>query len=856
MEHANQQHSYLPSESGIRANSSAKTETASKSVDQNHLGEGDIAASTTRPYFSEMDRNASTHVHDTELISDNNPASIYDFLVKDMIPNDESIVEKGQSTTQTNFQKFSNGFSGEVSAERSSKREEFEGEYNDARTNDNNFFSYFQDVRLPTTNSVQQIGAIGEDRDSLMLKIMQNLHGNSDSSRSSQHENTDSKQSLRKPDIPIWNTFPTANHDSRPLGSASSTFTASSINVAASSPNGVHPGQSIGTKTMPAPLPAPSFLEGKAIQQCFASELHANLSPNNMNGYSPYMADSVNATKGYHNDRNFHAGSEPNVGQGSPVVTVGPRNAPGVGYSTQTVLSSYSFNLPHESTLHADAAGKQSSLSFPPLLVMEVAPSTLYLLHARPGPNMSVQTRAVGDFMASLHPTSAYTMKLIASNNSQTGACFNELQIAVLHCTFVINPGMRGFPGIDEINLPQKNQQMAQSSPYNAPSPYHVIQFRPLISQVTYIPLPEYLFDTHNSVFASSVPAHDAGCFNDYYSGNNILNNNIRINAPASYVKNTACSLFIGQTTYRTTPSVLYYIFNVICKIEILEVEVMRKQPCAFFYVYLKNESDMRQAINKLHKKILFDLHGVWYAQNDQEEEKLRKFVRSDREKMFPVLPLPKQCMVVERRNSLGGNPHMRGQPDMRANTRPLVSNAYLPHGSSMAEMGNPDAHMNAYHQPNMYAPGMHPPVPNSGNGSNNQPRGAYDSHPHYHQNMNFMPYHSEMLQYLPQGNYRIPPYNMPVPPMAPPPPAPNPQQYSQYPPVYPGATGKPADLASRHPILPHPVKLDPPMALHPPGNVQLAEKQPAQNSTKKRTFTLCVNTISTPSTQDNVNAD
>uniref|UniRef100_A0A7S4KNK3 RRM domain-containing protein n=1 Tax=Paramoeba aestuarina TaxID=180227 RepID=A0A7S4KNK3_9EUKA len=500
---------------------------------------------------------------------------------------------------------------------------------------------------------------------------------------------------------------------------------------------------------MPAPLPIPPA----KLSQGLADQLMA--CENRASQQVDYSAASKRITK-------------------SPldqIVTMGPKNAPTAGFTTQTVLSSYSFNLQSQDGSMATPESGKPNLSFPPLVVMEISPSTLYFLDTRSTPNDAILPTAVSDFLSALPQVTVYTLKLIASGPEKR---LNELQIAVLHCTFIVNPSKGPPPGVNEQLLRQQSQQFASTSPYNAPSPYHVIQFRSLISNVTYIPLPEYLFDIHTNSFGKqnstpSVPAPSS--YNGYYSANSGMNIQINANAPPAYIKHSSLSLFIGQTTYRTTPSVLHHIFNVICNIEIVEVEVMRKQPCAFFYVYLKSEEELRQCIEKLHKKILFDLHGIWWAQNDEEEEKLRNFVRLEREKMFPVMPLPKQCMVVERRNSIGGPQHGRYAAENLKNIALRQgTNAGMYNMPPMGPMGD----MNPYQQPNMH-PQM--PMPYQNMPSN----GFYDSQ---YPQMPFYP--NEMNPYQMNQGYQAPGYPpMPAQPMGPAPGFQNPMQPPQAP--YPG---------------------------------------------------------------------
>ena len=72
---------------------------------------------------------------------------------------------------------------------------------------------------------------------------------------------------------------------------------------------------------------------------------------------------------------------------------------------------------------------------------------------------------------------------------------------------------------------------------------YNAIQYRELLNQCRYIPLPDWLFET---VGHNVLPSPD-GLF----------------------------GLFVGQCIYHMTPVALRYIFERICGIDLLFVEVM-----------------------------------------------------------------------------------------------------------------------------------------------------------------------------------------------------------------------------------------------------------------------------------------
>ncbi|KNH05148.1 nesprin-1-like protein [Perkinsela sp. CCAP 1560/4] len=558
------------------------------------------------------------------------PASIYDFLVKDITDSSEN--EQPSQNSHGSFHAFSRGSYSDSLAHG------LENEHNDAQTNDTSLFQHFRDIAA----RAQSQPAIRTD-ESLTLDIMQRLYGE-----------------LRPRD------FESGVHlDGHSIPNIS----------AYKLPDGLHHHLQHTLKSSALGDPARATPVDPAMRRAPHNRHRPESSALN------YFAPPPPRPKSPHVAESSPLASHPN----SATISVGPQRPPGIGHYTQTVLSSYSFKLP----VGTAPAGDPSSFTFPQLAMMEVSPDTLYMIHHGPQANPLAVKHALGAFMSTLHQTTSYTLKLIASNDLSLAAAFNELQIAVLHCTFVIQPGLRSTPGVDGTAQPTigpPREDASKLSPYNATTFYHAIQFRSLISKVTYIPIPEYLFDIQSSSFAhGGRPATEDLTFNEYYTSHNALNSNITINPATENVKHPEFSLFIGQTTYRTTPSVLYYIFNVVCGIEILEVEIMRKQPCAFFYVYLRSDADVKLSIGKLHKRILFDLHGVWFAQNDREAERLQEFVRNERDRMFPVLPLPKQCMVVEKRNNYGmaaSNVHHHRPEPYRHAHRPSPQPPYHYHAA------------------------------------------------------------------------------------------------------------------------------------------------------------------------------
>ena len=49
-----------------------------------------------------------------------------------------------------------------------------------------------------------------------------------------------------------------------------------------------------------------------------------------------------------------------------------------------------------------------------------------------------------------------------------------------------------------------------------------------------------------------------------------------------------------------------------------------------------------------MHKRVLFDAHGVWVAEDFEQATALAAFISSERRTIVPMMPLPRESMVVE----------------------------------------------------------------------------------------------------------------------------------------------------------------------------------------------------------------
>ena len=107
--------------------------------------------------------------------------------------------------------------------------------------------------------------------------------------------------------------------------------------------------------------------------------------------------------------------------------------------------------------------------------------------------------------------------------------------------------------------------------------------------------------------------------------------------------------LFIGQTAPYVSPVVLRWVLWTLSQCDPLQIQTMRSQPSApFMFCFVSTESEGVRVISHLHRKVLFDVCGVWIARNAEQHENLTHFVHSERSKFLPALPLPRGAMVVE----------------------------------------------------------------------------------------------------------------------------------------------------------------------------------------------------------------
>jgi hypothetical protein len=114
-------------------------------------------------------------------------------------------------------------------------------------------------------------------------------------------------------------------------------------------------------------------------------------------------------------------------------------------------------------------------------------------------------------------------------------------------------------------------------------------------------------------------------------------------------------ALFLGHMRFETTVAEVRWLLYTTASVVAAKAEP-RGNGC--FVVYLANDEEMT-AVRQLHKRLLFDHHGVWYARTAEEAAHMNEYVEhtlaNTRRRR---LRLPKDCMVVEEPRSTPGGQH------------------------------------------------------------------------------------------------------------------------------------------------------------------------------------------------------
>eukprot|EP00796_Vickermania_ingenoplastis_P008738 gene8738-6144_t len=103
-------------------------------------------------------------------------------------------------------------------------------------------------------------------------------------------------------------------------------------------------------------------------------------------------------------------------------------------------------------------------------------------------------------------------------------------------------------------------------------------------------------------------------------------------------------ALFIGQVRFETSPAELIWLIHRTCGACASHLE-SRGAGC--YLLYLKSQADL-VLVRSLHKRILFDIGGVWLARSPEEVDALCEYVAVEAPALSKKARLPRDSMVVE----------------------------------------------------------------------------------------------------------------------------------------------------------------------------------------------------------------
>jgi len=108
--------------------------------------------------------------------------------------------------------------------------------------------------------------------------------------------------------------------------------------------------------------------------------------------------------------------------------------------------------------------------------------------------------------------------------------------------------------------------------------------------------------------------------------------------------------LFLGQIRFEMTPAQMRWLLWKVACIEAVKVEpTARSQGC--FIVHLKCAEDLNR-VRALHKRLLFDHSGVWFARDSFECDLMQQYLDSIVPYQGRGYRLPKDSMVVEQQKN------------------------------------------------------------------------------------------------------------------------------------------------------------------------------------------------------------
>lgn len=124
-------------------------------------------------------------------------------------------------------------------------------------------------------------------------------------------------------------------------------------------------------------------------------------------------------------------------------------------------------------------------------------------------------------------------------------------------------------------------------------------------------------------------------------------------------------ALFIGQVRFETSPAELIWLIEHTCGVAPTHLEG-RGSGC--YLVFMKAQEEL-PLVHTLHKRILFDIGGAWYASNAEEAKNLNDYLANGAAPLSKKFRLPRDSMVVEElkeRTTVSGGSQAHGNANER----------------------------------------------------------------------------------------------------------------------------------------------------------------------------------------------
>lgn len=145
--------------------------------------------------------------------------------------------------------------------------------------------------------------------------------------------------------------------------------------------------------------------------------------------------------------------------------------------------------------------------------------------------------------------------------------------------------------------------------------------------------------------FPANLPVFKASTLGGNASGPNSNSNGSTGSGQSADTSNSLpIALFIGQVRFETTAAELLWLVHRTCGACASHLE-SRGAGC--YLLYCKSEADLT-LVRSLHKRILFDVGGVWLARTADEVDAMCEYIALDAPLLSKKARLPRDSMVVE----------------------------------------------------------------------------------------------------------------------------------------------------------------------------------------------------------------